>query len=425
MIYSVYIFGSPFTAVILPNFCCDLTRIFLDYFLQILVGFFYSIMSAISSRRRVRLRTEEERSPLQAKIMDRTVIAERNVVRSDIMVPSLDSIYETIQTYHWGYLYTCACIVLTKLVRLFYANLEVAQDDDRGLVLQSTVDGHIITVDPQIISHFIEVPVLELSGNPYNEVVLPPSMEDLREFFHAVPQGEERATTIRIGALSPSHRLLAKIVQHNLWPVVRRSDLILKKAQFVYTIHFRFPFFLCKHIISVMLEARDEGNTDLPFGCLLAQIILQSGINITGEPKMKIHQPISKQTLMKSNAQLRRDESDDEVPIPAAMPVGFPDMASSSQTVPPSEPEINFSQIMEALADIQGGMSTCSSPSPLCSRRCTPSTSGWSRISWISGSASSIIILAVVMMRMMRLGLHLWQRMIVEFLFILFCCLFV
>jgi hypothetical protein len=88
----------------------------------------------------------------------------------------------------------------------------VAQDDDHGLVLQSTVDGHIITVDPQIISHFIRVPVLELPGSLYNEVVLPPSMDDLREFFHAVPQGEEHATTIRIGVLSPSHRLLAKIV---------------------------------------------------------------------------------------------------------------------------------------------------------------------------------------------------------------------
>jgi hypothetical protein len=91
---------------------------------------------------------------------------------------------------------------------------------------------------------------------------------------------------------------------------------------------------------------------------ILTQIILQSGINITGEPKMKIQQPISMQTLMKSNAQLRRDDSDDEVPIPATMPVGFLDIALSSQTVPPSEPEINFSQIMEALAAIQGGMST-------------------------------------------------------------------
>lgn len=137
------------------------------------------VMSAVSSQRRVRQRTEEERSALQAKIMDRTVIAERNVVRANIMVPPLDSIYETIHTYHWDYLYTCACIILTRLVRLFYANMEVAQDDDHGMVLQSIVNGHIIIVDPQIINHYLRVPVLDLPGSPYNEVVLPPSLDDL------------------------------------------------------------------------------------------------------------------------------------------------------------------------------------------------------------------------------------------------------
>jgi hypothetical protein len=40
------------------------------------------------------------------------------------------------------------------------------------------------------------------------------------------------------------------------------------------------------------------------------------------------------------------------------MPVGFPEMASSSQTVPPSEPEVNYSQIIEVLVAIQGGMSS-------------------------------------------------------------------
>lgn len=101
--------------------------------------------------------------------MDRNVIAERNVVRADIMVPPLDSIYETIQTYHWGYLYTCAWIVLTRLAKLFYANLEVAQDDERGMVLQSTIDGYIIIVDSQVISQFVGVPVLDLPATPYNE----------------------------------------------------------------------------------------------------------------------------------------------------------------------------------------------------------------------------------------------------------------
>jgi hypothetical protein len=82
--------------------------------------------------------------------------------------------------------------------------------------------------------------------------------------------------------------MLAKIVQHNLWPVVRRSDLILKRAQFVYATHLRLLFCLCKHILGVILEARDESNSGLPFSCLLTQIILQLGISIAGEPKMKI-----------------------------------------------------------------------------------------------------------------------------------------
>lgn len=59
---------------------------------------------------------------------------------------------------------------------------------------------------------------------------------------------------------------------------------------------------------------------------------------------------------MKSNMQLRRDDSDDD--MPAAMPIAFPDVASSSHTVLPSKPEANYSQIMEALGAIQGGMTT-------------------------------------------------------------------
>jgi hypothetical protein len=45
--------------------------------------------------------------------------------------------------------------------------------------------------------------------------------------------------------------------------------------------------------MGVMLEAQDENNTGLPFGCLLTQIILQSGIDVAGEPKMKIQDPPS------------------------------------------------------------------------------------------------------------------------------------
>jgi hypothetical protein len=50
-----------------------------------------------------------------------------------------------------------------------------------------------------------------------------------------------------------------------------------------------------------------------------SQIVLQSGISIAGEPKMKIQDPLSKQTLMKSNAQLRGDDPDDNYVPPCLL----------------------------------------------------------------------------------------------------------
>jgi hypothetical protein len=105
-------------------------------------------MSAGSSQCRVRQRTEEDVVASRAKILNRPIILERNVVRDDILVAPLDVINEIIQTYHWGYFHNCACIVLTRLVREFYAHLEVVQNEDNGIILQSTIAEHVIMVDP-------------------------------------------------------------------------------------------------------------------------------------------------------------------------------------------------------------------------------------------------------------------------------------
>jgi hypothetical protein len=90
-------------------------------------------MSACSSQRRVRQRTEEGIAASRARIANRQAILERNVVRADVLVAPLDVIDDIIQTYHRGYLYNSACIVLLRLVREFYVHLEVVQDEDRAL----------------------------------------------------------------------------------------------------------------------------------------------------------------------------------------------------------------------------------------------------------------------------------------------------
>jgi hypothetical protein len=96
-------------------------------------------MSASSSQRRVWQRTEEVIAASKAKIDNKQAIPERNVVRADVMVAPLDIIADIIQTYHWGYLYNCACIMLLRQVKEFYGNLEVVQDEDSGIFLQSTI----------------------------------------------------------------------------------------------------------------------------------------------------------------------------------------------------------------------------------------------------------------------------------------------
>jgi hypothetical protein len=61
---------------------------------------------------------------------------------------------------------------------------------------------------------------------------------------------------------------------------------------------------------------------------------------------------------MKSNAQLRREDQD-EAPQPPPIHVEMPDLASSSQTAPqPPQHDAGYAQILDALASLQGGMSS-------------------------------------------------------------------
>jgi hypothetical protein len=127
-----------------------------------------------------------------------------------------------------------------------------------------------------------------------------PTLEQLRDFFHAHPQGHEWAYAfIKISAFSPPHRLFAKIVLHNLWPIARRSELMLKMTQFLYALCMSMPFCLCKHILNLMLEMRDEHTIGFPYACLITKLIIQSGIDVSVKPMMRIQDSLGSQTFMK------------------------------------------------------------------------------------------------------------------------------
>jgi len=122
-------------------------------------------------------------------------------------------------------------------------------------------------VDPALTGKFIRVDPIPFEGIPFSNSMDPPSMEELLDFF-APHRAHDRVThSIRIDLFSSPHRLLAKIVLHNLWPIVQRSELVLKRARFLYALIHKIPFYLCKHIVLIMLEMRDEHQRGLPFVC--------------------------------------------------------------------------------------------------------------------------------------------------------------
>jgi hypothetical protein len=87
-----------------------------------------------------------------AKIENRQAVPEWNVLRADVMVAPRDFIADIIRDNHWGYLYNYACTIFPRLVKEFNKYLEVVQDEDQGIILQTYVQGHMLQIDPQVIS---------------------------------------------------------------------------------------------------------------------------------------------------------------------------------------------------------------------------------------------------------------------------------
>jgi len=71
-------------------------------FRHIFLCIFFKNMSLGSFQRRVRQRTDEGIAAARARMENRQVIPERNVLGVDIMMTPLDFIAEIIQANHWG-----------------------------------------------------------------------------------------------------------------------------------------------------------------------------------------------------------------------------------------------------------------------------------------------------------------------------------
>jgi len=143
------------------------------------------------------------------------------------------------------------------------------------------------------------------SWNSFPRFCGPPSIEDLQMYFdpHRTQVWTEDMKNIPIGWLQSPHRLLARIMLQNLWPLSRNSNLTIRRAKFLYAIIQRVSFYLCKHIVTSMIEMQEESRMGLPYGCLVTSIVQRFVSNIPAyEPEATPKGAFGKHTVMKSNA---------------------------------------------------------------------------------------------------------------------------
>jgi hypothetical protein len=142
-------------------------------------------MSSDDSPPRVKQRTEESVADRLHRMQSRQVLSKLNLLRADLRDPVLLLIAQMLLKNHWEYLYDCACPAFPRLVREFYGNMIIIQEDDRGLIMQTMVRGQPIQIDPQLISAVIGVPMLPVSGVPFPDEA--PNIDFLHDFFGTRP----------------------------------------------------------------------------------------------------------------------------------------------------------------------------------------------------------------------------------------------
>jgi len=147
---------------------------------------------------------------------------------------------------------------------------------------------------------------------------------------------------------------------HNLWLLARESELVLKRASFLYALMHRVPFCLCMHIMLTMLEMRDEHQIGLPFACLVTKICLHFVHDIADiGPKERTKDTLGMHMVMKSDAQLRyEDHEEAKSPQPTPSVLSDPAAASSSTQTALLAFDAMLSHILDTVLSIQREVNT-------------------------------------------------------------------
>jgi hypothetical protein len=212
-----------------------------------------------------------------ACIGTRTIVVERGVLWSDIMLPTYRFIFEIFEINGWLSLFY-PVRVYPHLVREFYHNM-------RSPIVNSYSSPRFVTEVSGTQLHITSKLINEVTGIPLtSDISLPitdqsvPTNAQLMDCVHPglVYRWKKNKNKIPICYLPDQNRLLALIVMQNIWPISCNSYVPLNHALLFYAIIKRISFCLCKHMVKTMIKVHQDYpdyTIALPFGGLITKIL--------------------------------------------------------------------------------------------------------------------------------------------------------
>ena len=197
-------------------------------------------------------------------------------------------------TKDWNYLLSTLDDTYENLVKEFYANAIVEEDE-----LKCWVRGKTFSMTSAYLVKILYINRLMLRKPPiYDDLYLEEDL--LREALCKDLEFSPNGNSINVSYLSPELRVLTIIMFHNLYHLSSTGYMNLGRALFLHDLIFDVEIDICAHIFHILQKTvvRTNSRICIPFCCLVSRILKLKGIypstNESSHPKPY---PINLQTL--------------------------------------------------------------------------------------------------------------------------------
>ena len=246
----------------------------------------------------LRFLTHVNEQTFETLIKSRRIWGERQINLHELH----PSIHENLQSRHWLSLCTNIQPPPTDLIREFYPNLSV-HEDDHGHKVALWIRGVPFTILRGNISKALDVPIIRTPTYPYSRS---PRIDDVMDVLcgRLVTSGSDQS--ISLSELTKLNYIFFRIACHNIFPISHICTIPVDRCFFLYALvtnsSICFPSLFIETIVEVHRSKYKRHG--LFFPVLIHRVLKYLGLeNFPSQVLVRIQAPIEAKFLKQQSAQ--------------------------------------------------------------------------------------------------------------------------